>query len=59
MLADVKRSPLARITNTTGSPQCVAVQSAWIEYMALPSPEMHTTGRSGRAASLTMLKAVS
>ena len=26
-----------------------AVHSAWIEYIALPSPEKHTTGRSGLA----------
>src|SRR5438132_11998521 len=38
------------MTATTASPSWAAVHSAWIVYIALPSPTRATTGRDGRAS---------
>ena len=47
-------SRLARITKTIGKLRRAAVHRAWIEYIAEPLPEMHSSGRS-RCASTTLV----
>ena len=41
-------SALFMTTKVTGRPSCAAVQSAWGEYIAAPSPTTQTTGARSR-----------